>query len=143
MQKTKLGISVGLLGAIACFTGYFGSYLVSVLIMGYVLLMEENEWLKKTVVKVMLILVTFSAANAVIGLIPDAINLVDSLLGIFKGHFSIPFISSIVSLCRDILSVLEKLIFLLLGFKAFNQGTVKISFIDRVIDKQFAKNENV
>ncbi len=51
VQKTKLGISVGLLGAAIYFMGLFSGYMVAVLLAGYVLLFEENEWLKKSAVK--------------------------------------------------------------------------------------------
>lgn len=37
MQKTKLGITVGLLGAIVYFAGIFGGYQTLILISGYVL----------------------------------------------------------------------------------------------------------
>lgn len=137
MQKSKLGISVNLLGAIACFAALFSGYMVTALIMGYVLLMEQNEWLKKTVVKAMLVLIVFSAANAIIGLIPDAISLISSILGIFGGYFSLSFLTSLVSACREALSIVQKLLLLLMGYKALNMGVVKIGFIDRVVDKQF------
>lgn len=45
MQKTRLGISVGMLGAAIYLTGLFSGYLVVVLMVGYVLLFEENSWL--------------------------------------------------------------------------------------------------
>lgn len=47
MKKTKLGISVGLLGAMLFFSCYFGGYTIAIIIAGYVLLFEENAWLKK------------------------------------------------------------------------------------------------
>ena len=116
--------------------------MVTALIMGYILLMEQNEWLKKTAVKAMLVIIVFSAASSVIGLIPDAISLISSILGIVGGHFSLPPVSSLVSACREALSILQKLVLLLMGYKALNMGTVKIGFIDRVVDKQFeAKSE--
>ena len=43
MQKTRLGISVGLLGAGVCFLGLVGGYLVTAILAGYILLFEENE----------------------------------------------------------------------------------------------------
>ena len=43
MQK-RLGISVGLLGATVCFVGLFSGYLTTVLIAGYILLFETNEY---------------------------------------------------------------------------------------------------
>ena len=53
MQKAKLGISVGLLGAAIYFTSLFSGYLVPVILTGYVLLFEENDWLRKNAVKAM------------------------------------------------------------------------------------------
>ena len=51
MQKTRLGISVGMLGAAVYLTGLFSGYLVALLMAGYVLLCEENGWLKRSVIK--------------------------------------------------------------------------------------------
>ena len=51
MQKTRLGISVGMLGAAVYLTGLFSGYLVAILMAGYVLLCEENGWLKRSDIK--------------------------------------------------------------------------------------------
>lgn len=138
MQKTKLGISVGLLGAIVCFAALFSGYLAVFLLMGYILLFEENDWLKKTAVKAVMIMIAFSALGALIGFIPDAIGLIDSVVGLVGGHFSIGFVSGLVSLVNEALDILEKIIFLLLGFKAFSQGTVVVGPIDSIVDKHFS-----
>ena len=50
MQKTRLGISVGMLGAAIYLTGLFSGYVVAVLMAGYVLLFEENSWLRRSAV---------------------------------------------------------------------------------------------
>lgn len=60
MQKTRLGISVGLLGAAIYFMGLFSGYLLAVLLAGYVLLFEENSWLRKNAVKAMSVMAVFS-----------------------------------------------------------------------------------
>ena len=44
MEKTKLGISVGLIGACICFTALFGGITPAVLLVGYVFLREDNAW---------------------------------------------------------------------------------------------------
>lgn len=144
MQKTRLGISVGILGAILCFSAFFSGYFVSIVLMGYILLFESNEWLRKTAVKVVLLLIAFSALNAIVGFIPDIIDVIDSLFGLIGKGFSISFLSHLVSLVKDVLEVLEKALFLLLGFKAFNQGTISVGFIDRIVEKGFSdkKDEN-
>lgn len=48
MEKTKLGVSVGIFGAFLYVAALFGGYIAITLLAGYVLLMESNEWLKKT-----------------------------------------------------------------------------------------------
>ena len=42
MQKTRLGITVGALGAITFFAGFFGGYLAAIVLAGYALLFEER-----------------------------------------------------------------------------------------------------
>ena len=77
MKKTKLGISVGLLGAAIYFMGLFSGYLVVVLLAGYVLLCEDNEWLKKSAVKAVSVMALFSFLITVVNLVPNAISVID------------------------------------------------------------------
>ena len=60
MQKTRLGISVGMLGATIYLSGLFGGYVAILLLAGYSLLFEENIWLKKSAVKAVALLLFFS-----------------------------------------------------------------------------------
>ena len=101
--------------------------------------MEENVWLKKTAVKTVAVLMVFSLLNAVLGLIPDLISVISSIFNIFNGSFSIRILSSIISAARSVLGFLETLLLLGLGFKALNQGTIKIPMIDKLVDKAFGE----
>lgn len=139
MQKTRLGISAALLGAVVCFSGLFSGYLLVFLLTAYILLMEENVWLKKTAVMTVAVLMVFSLLNAVLGLIPDLISVISSIFNIFNGSFSIRILSSIISAARSVLGFLETLLLLGLGFKALNQGTIKIPMIDKLVDKAFGE----
>ncbi len=47
MQKTKIGISVGVMGAVMYFASLFGGYIPMLLLAGYIFLKEENIWLRK------------------------------------------------------------------------------------------------
>ena len=47
MQKTKIGISVGVMGAVMYFASLFGGYIPMLLLAGYIFLKEENIWLQK------------------------------------------------------------------------------------------------
>lgn len=135
MQKTKLGISVGLLGAAVYFAGLFSGYIVMILLAGYVLLAEENIWLKKASVKAVALMMGFSLLSALLGLIPDAIGVVDSICNIFNGYFTLSVVTKIISMLRTVLSFAETVLFLILGLKALNQGTLPIPVIDKLINK--------
>ncbi|MBO5178694.1 MAG: hypothetical protein J6K15_11530 [Lachnospiraceae bacterium] len=134
-MKTKLGISVAMMAAGTYLLGLFSGYLALVLIAGYVLLCESDEWLKKSVVKALVITVAFSVISAVIGFIPNAISIVDDLVSIFGGNFSILFLSRIVTFINTVLSVFEKLLMLALALLAFDNKTIKLPVIDSFIEK--------
>ena len=134
-MKTKLGISVAMLAAGTYLLGLFSGYLALLLITGYVLICESDEWLKKAVVKALAVTVAFSLISAVIGLIPNAISLVDSLFSIFGGHFSILFISRIISFINTVLNVFQKLLMLAFAFLALDGKTIKLPVIDDFIEK--------
>lgn len=135
MQKTKLGISVGLMGAIAYFAGLFGGYLVAMLIFGYIMLVEDNPWLRKTAVKSIVLLVTFSVLSAVIGLIPDIISFINTIFNVFGSYFSLSVLTNILAIITSALSILKTVIFIILGLKALNQGTLTIPVVDNMTNK--------
>lgn len=135
MQKTKLGISVGMLGAAIYLTGLFSGYLVAILIAGYALLFEENRWLKRSVVKAVSLMVFFSFITVLINLIPDAMNCISYVASMFGGNFHVGFISNLVSAVTSVIDVIQKVLFLALGVKALNQGTIVVPVVDKLINK--------
>lgn len=98
MQKTKLGISVGLMGFITYLACYFGGYIVAILLFGYILLVENNQWLRKTAVKALILTITFSVLPAIIQLIPDAIEFIGKIVSLFGGNFHASIITGIINL---------------------------------------------
>lgn len=135
MQKTKLGVSAAVLGAAVYFLGLFNGSLVAVILAGYILIREENPWLKKSAVKAVALLILFALISTVLGLIPDVISFINSILSIFGGSFYISVVSNIIYMLRNGLELIRTLLFLLLGLKALNQGTVKVPVIDSLVDK--------
>ncbi len=138
-MKTRLGISVGMLGAALYFAGLFGGFVVLTILAGYTLLVEENEWVKKTAVKAFLLLVAFSLLKTLVGLIPDAIGVFDKFVYIFSTEFSLAsslsVIIKIVSFLTAGLDFIKVVLFLVLGLKALNQSTVKIGAVDGTVTK--------
>lgn len=135
MQKTKLGITVGALGAITFFSGFFSGYLVAIILAGYVLMFEENAWLKRSVVKAIVLLAFFSVTIAIINVIPDVIGFIGNIASVFNGHFTIAKVNQIVTVLVSGLNIIEKILFLGLGIKALSQGTIVIPFIDKKVSK--------
>lgn len=139
-MKTKLGISVGLLGAATYFTGFFGGYVIAGILAGYILLVEENVWLKKTAVKAVALLIGFSLLSAVVNLIPNIFDFIETLIRIFDQYFVFEaeifaVIDRLVSFVLTALNLVEKVVFIVLGLKALNQGTIKIPVIDNLVNK--------
>ena len=107
MQKTKLGISVELLGASICLTALFGGLTPTILLAGYVLLMEKDEWLRRCAVKALAVLLMIAFGITVVGLIPDLLSWISSIVRVFKGNFDYSFISSISPQPHCVLVVLS------------------------------------
>lgn len=135
MHKTKLGVTVGMLGAAIYFTGLIGGITAMILLAGYVLLSEENEWLRKSAVKAVLLFLLFEFLFVLVHLIPDVIGTIDDAVAIFKGSFSIAVLVKISTAVTSLLKLAEKLLFIGLGVKAINQGTIKVPVIDSLLNR--------
>lgn len=133
-MKTKLGVSVGLFGAATYFMGLFSGYVVLAIMVGYVLLCESNEWLRRSAVKAFAVCVGFSVLSALVGFIPNIIGFIDDIFNIFNSSFSISIVSKIVTFINTVIALAQKILLLVLGFKALHQGTVKIGIIDKLIN---------
>lgn len=134
-MKTKLGISVAVLAALTYLLGLFSGYVALVVVVGYILLCETDEFLRKSAVKAILIMITFSLASAVLGLIPNGINILDNLFNIFGGSFHIYFVTNIISFITSILSLIQKLLLLVLAFMAWTEKNCRIPGLDDLVDK--------
>ena len=113
-MKSNLGISVGLLGAVAYFAGLFGGYVPLLVVVGYILLREQNDWLRWTAVKALL-------------------GCIDTLARVFNPMegFSINALDRLLSLALLVVDLVRTVVLLLLGGKALHQGTVRLGKIDQ------------
>ena len=137
MQKSKLGISVGLLGAIL-FMAAILEPLAAIIIAGYILIAEENVWLRRTAVKSTVILIAFAALNVIIYLIPDFIDVIENLICIFKDDYYsgdfVSFINRLVSFISSVFDYIKVILFALLALKSLTQSTIIIPAIDKFIN---------
>ncbi|NLC18896.1 MAG: hypothetical protein GX757_06675 [Clostridiales bacterium] len=144
MKKTRLGITVGLLGASIYFMSMV-SILGLIILAGYVLLFEENPWLKKSAVKAVIITVAFSLISMLISMGNNAFAILNTMISwtpvnLLKFQFKYPF--GLETIIRNGLSILENILYLILGIKALKQGSIKIGFIDNFINKHMDQEQN-
>ena len=135
MQKTKLGTNIGVTGAAVYLLSLFGGYVPMLLLAGYVLLFEENGWLKRTALKAVVLTFLFSIGSLAIGLLPDLISIVDSFANVFGGNIYIHQISSLCSALSQILSLVKIILMVGLAMQACKMRTIIIGFVDRLVNK--------
>ena len=136
MEKTKLGISIEMLGAILYISvalfGYFGLLVVG----GYVLLVEKQEWLKKCVIKAVVLMLGFSLLSTVISIIPKILYFGMEANTFFDGFYL--YLSStyqIVGMVLVVLNFIRMGIFLWLAIKASKKQNGNIPIVDKFIEK--------
>ena len=135
MQKSKMGLNVGVVGAAAYLLALFGGYIPLLLLAGYVLLFESNGWLKRTALKAVVLTFLFSLASTAIGFIPDVIEMIHSIVAIFDGKFTVKYVAELVRALYNILNVAEVVLLVALAVKAMTESTIIIGFVDKIVNK--------
>lgn len=136
MEKTKLGISAGLLGAGLYFSGLTGTLAVIVLA-GYVLLREENPWLRRTAVKAVSIVLLMSILPACWGLLSEAWMIVSCILGWFGLNVSHYLPLNVDTILDSAVYLIGNALLLWSGFCALSMGSVKTAHLDQMLNKHF------
>lgn len=134
MKQSKLGIPVGLLCAAVYFLGLFSGYLAVTVLVGYILLVEENAWLRKNAVKALAIMMFFSLITVLVNLIPGAISVFNDVFSMFDGKFSIAFLSKLANAISGAAGLIEKVVLLISGVKAIHQGSLSFPLVDGFIE---------
>lgn len=132
MQKTKLGLSTGIVAALTFLLFLFGGYTTGLLAVGYILICEQDSWLKSSAVKALLLAIVFSVLNFVVYLLPDLIGILSSLLEIFGSHLYISFISNVANFFSNVLSLVRWVAFAGLAVLALKNKSVAIKPIDKL-----------
>jgi hypothetical protein len=134
MNKTKLGVSEGLLAA-ACFASALVSPIITAVLAAYVLLKEEDEWLRKSVVKAVAIVCVFALCTSAVAAVTNVFGVLDSVAGWVLRSANIHVPLNLDRIISNLLSIYKTLLLLACSFQALNKGTVRIGFIDKLIDK--------
>lgn len=130
MEKSKLGISIPLTGALIFFL-VFVSDLVAILLAAFVLLYEDNEWLRKSAIKMISVIIVSSMFLVLFDTIDDVFSILDIAFG-WIIDIDVPFKLDRVG--SYVVYAAEKLLLLSFGLKALSMGTIKAKFFDRIIN---------
>ena len=132
-MQSRLGISTGLLGALVFFSALFGGIIPTVLVVGYILIFEENPWLRHVALKGIIMLFFFLVLKEFINIIPNLLSWISSVLSIFYFRFDYTFVSNVVTAITKAISFIQTILFLMLGLKALKNQTMSTPFVDKYI----------
>lgn len=134
MEKTKLGLTVPVMSALAYLLFLFGGYTAGLLVVGYILLCESNADLKKQALTALLVAVCVSALNLLIGLLPDVVDVFRCLIAIFGEYLDGGIISNIAGFFYAVLTLVKTVVFVGLAALALLGKPLKIALIDKLMD---------
>lgn len=135
MEKTKLGISVNLLAALTYLSVLISGNLTAVLLIGYILLMEQDSWLRKSAVKAIVLSFGIGAVIATLNLLPDFLFWLNTLLNVFTGNLNYGVLSSIVAVFTRALDIIKTILLILLGLKALKHQDLAVAKVDQVVNQ--------
>ena len=130
-MKTKLGISAGMMGAILYFTALFGGYVPLFIAAGYVLIKEENTFVRKAAFKSTILLLFFSAVSTLLSSFNEILSIIGNL---FDTFIKVPL--NFDDIFNSSISLIKTVVFVIFGIMAFKQEDIRIPPIDDAIDKK-------
>ena len=135
MIKTKLGISNFLLAAIIYLLGLFSNTVALVVAVGYVLIREDDAWLRKAALKALILHLVILVLQCVVAFMPDLLGLLNSFLNIFKVNVNFGFVSSVKSFLNNSLDILRTVLFFLLALFALLGKNIPIPVVEGMAEK--------
>ena len=145
MYKTKLGLSncmvAGIIFLLSLITSFYSASIIFawpfVLLVAYVLLKEDDLWLKASAVKAVLVVLLFILVPVLFSFVNNFIEFINFFLKIAN---TTPIADgwNIIGFFEMIFDIIEKIFLLILSFLAFKGKTVKLPIIDNMIRKHLS-----
>lgn len=133
MEKTKLGISVALLSAVAFLSGYMG-FTAMALICGYILIREENMDVRRSAAYAVSLSIVLALVSLALAALSNFLNVFDINSWMYEvGFFRV--IRTIISFFNNVVSLIEKVAFGLLAVLSAVGVKVKFAFLDKYLEK--------
>lgn len=140
VSKTALGVSVCLMGAGAYWLGLV-SDLAAIILVGYILLMEKDIWLRAVALKSITIIAVFAALEGIFYIIQNALDGFNSLL-VVVGSISLGYtkLYQICGLLLIICKIAKDVILLVSGYQAWHFKNFKLGSLDKMVNKSINQN---
>lgn len=143
MLKTKLGVSIALVGAAMYFLGVV-SFTPAVLLAGVVLIMEDNLWIKRQAAKMIGVVVVFTLISVALGWIDDVVGLMNTIVHwVEKDAERLKVPGDLTSVLRVIVNAVEEILLVVMGFMALKMKEVRFAPIDKLLDKFMSNNQQM
>lgn len=135
MQNSKLGLPAGIAAAIMYLCALFGGYVPALLAAGFILLCEEENFIRRAAVKSLVVLIACSLLNVLIYLIPNVVDIFRSMLNIFTVSFSTSFLDNSSSMLSQSLTLIKTVVLVLLAVLAFFGKSIDLKPLNKWADK--------
>lgn len=140
MLKTKLGISIALVGAAMYFLGMF-SFTPAVLLAGYVLIAEDNEWVKRQAARMIGVVLLFGLLSIAIGWIDEFVAILNIIVRWFNDEVYLKVPASLTGLVQYIISIAKEVFLLVMGIMALGMKSIKFPIVDKLLDKFMSSDQ--
>lgn len=141
MLKTKMGVSIALVGAAMYFLGAI-AFTPAVLLAGAMLIMEDNQWVKRQAAKMIGVVIVFSLLGIAVGWIDDVVSILNTIVHWFSKdakYLSVP--GNLDSLLRTIIGAAEEVFLIVMGFMALKMKEIRFGVIDKLLERFMNNNQ--
>ena len=149
MNKTRFGLSANAYAGLTFLAGII-SPLLAVIMAGAVLLTDENDWLKRMVLKAAAFVVIMGVTEMVLGtmsfdlkgnvtanngLVADAFKALNGLLSYMDEDLDVSKVVGFFGLLGTIVNILKVIFLMIFAKKAFAGQYVKLPVVDGIVEK--------
>lgn len=134
MEKTKLGLSVGVMGALIYFTALFGMTPL-LLAAGYVLIRETDEWLHKCALRALVLVIAVKLLGVLFGFGDTFFGMLNGAFGHYPFNLHLDYPLNIDGIILGIAGIAENVLLVILGIMALSKKGIALPGIDTLTDK--------
>lgn len=138
MNKTKLGISANAYAALVFAAGLLG-IIPTLILTGAVLVLEDNEWLKRMCVKAVAFIVVTKIISVILMLMPDFLNMIEYLLLVAEVDRTITDVFTkfdlIFAMFKNALTIFTNVMLIVYAYMAYCGKYAKVLFVEGFVNR--------